>query len=192
MVVAVSGFEPAWFERPATDSGLDERIYRGVRDGASDESHAFVTDAASRGDGFCGAAGFTTTSPPTPVFTTSADRLEDRGETSSTGSGTYFSSLRNSYNKLRVTDSAPRSPVPGPASTSLPSLKSCGLLDPWVHHSQLQSQQQPQPPQPPPQQPPQQPLDAAGSSEVATSIPASSRGTTSAMPVGLDWLAHER
>lgn len=137
--------------------------------------------------------------PPTPASATSVDRVEDRSDTSSTGSsGTYFNSIRSSYNKLRITSPEPATSGSAP---SLPSLKSCGLLESWAH--------------PPPQS--QQLLDAGGSelatsltppwialqmaaaakdcvagpSETATSPSALSRSSKSTMPVGLDWLANE-
>ncbi|KAI0305813.1 hypothetical protein B0F90DRAFT_1814671 [Multifurca ochricompacta] len=139
--------------------------------------------------------------PQIPASTTGADRVEDRSDTSSTSSsGTYFSSLRNSYNKLRLTSLEP-APGPGP---SLPSLKSCGLLESWAHPLQPPSQQLPDaagmselPTSP---TPPWMVLrtatvskdSAIGPSETATSPSTSSRGTKSTMPVGLDWLAHEQ
>ena len=149
--------------------------------------------------------------PPLPlplslVSTAGVDRVEDRSDASSPGSsGTYFSSLRSSYNKLRISNPEPvRSPVPGSAP-SLPSLKACGLLESWTHHPQIPSQ-------PPPDvtgmsEPPTSPTppwialrmaatvpkdSTAGPPETNTSPSTSSRGTKSTMPVGLDWLAHEQ
>ena len=144
--------------------------------------------------------------PPSLASAASVDRVEDQGEASSAGSsGTYFSSLRSSYNKLRITNPEPtRSPVSGSAP-SLPSLKSCGLLESWTHHPQTLSQQPPdaagmsEPPTSP--TPPWIVLRMAtttskdstvGSSETNASPSTSSRGTKSTMPVGLDWLAHEQ
>jgi hypothetical protein len=144
--------------------------------------------------------------PPSLAATASVDRLEDRSEASSAGSsGTYFSSLRSSYNKLRITNPEPiRSPVSGSAP-SLPSLKSCGLLESWTHRPQTLSQQLPdaagmsEPPTSP--TPPWIALRTAttvskdsiiGPSETNASPSTSSRGTKSTMPVGLDWLAHEQ
>jgi hypothetical protein len=146
------------------------------------------------------------TLPPLPPPTASmanVDRVEDRSESSTTSSfGTYFNSLRSSYNKHRATTT--ESAASGSA-TSLPSLKSSGLLESW-------------PPQPPPpshvlaepgisenstsvtppwvvlQQQrmavPKEPV--AGPSEATTSPPALPRGSKSTMPVGLDWLANEQ
>jgi hypothetical protein len=140
------------------------------------------------------------TLPPLPLTaasTTGLDRVEERSDTSSTGSsGTYFSSLRSSYNKLRIADE----PVAQGSAPSLPSLKSCGLLEPWAH--------QPQPPlQPPPDAgmselstsptPPWIALRTAtqesttGPSDATTSPSAQSRSLKSTMPVGLPWLANE-
>jgi hypothetical protein len=149
--------------------------------------------------------------PPLPLplslsSTASVDRVEDRSDASSVGSsGTYFSSLRSSYNKLRITNAEPaRSPVPGSAP-SLPSLKSCGLLESWTHRPQIPSQPLPdaigmsEPPTSP--TPPWIALRMAattpkestvGSSDTNASPSTSSRGTKSTMPVGLDWLAHEQ
>ena len=136
--------------------------------------------------------------PPTPAPTTSVDRVEDRSDTSSNGS--YFSSLRSSYNKLRVTTAEPAAPGPAP---SLPSLKSSGLLESWAHQPQPPSQQLPvdagmsecpTSPTPPwmalrlasvPKEP------AAGPSDATASPSALSRSSKSTMPVGLDWLANE-
>lgn len=144
--------------------------------------------------------------PPSLVPTASVDRLEDRSDASSAGSsGTYFSSLRSSYDKLRITNPEPaRSPVPGSAP-SLPSLKSCGLLESWTHHPQILSQQLPDaagmsesPTSPPPpwmvlRIATTTPKDSTvGPSETIVSPSTSSRGTKSTMPVGLDWLAHEQ
>jgi hypothetical protein len=143
--------------------------------------------------------------PPTPTSAASADRVEDRSDTSSTGSsGAYFSSLRSSYNKLRINNPEPARPSASGSAPSLPSLKSCGLLESWTHHPQPLSQ-------PPPDaagmsesasspMPPWMALrvanlpkdSAAGPSETSTSPSTSSRSTKLTMPVGLDWLAHEQ
>ena len=146
--------------------------------------------------------------PPSLVSVSMAnvERVEDRSDASSAGSsGTYFSSLRSSYNKLRITNpESARSPVPGSAP-SLPSLKSCGLLESWTHLPQI-------PPQPVPDsagmsEPPNSPTppwialrmaattpkdSPVGPSESTASPSTSSRSTKSTMPVGLDWLAHEQ
>lgn len=144
--------------------------------------------------------------PPSLASTASMDRLEGRSDApSASSSGTYFSSLRNTYNKLRITNPEPtRSPVSGSAP-SLPSLKSCGLLESWTYHPQTLSQQpsdaagMSEPPTSP--TPPWIVLRMAttaskdstvGSSETNASPSTSSRGTKSTMPVGLDWLAHEQ
>ncbi len=140
--------------------------------------------------------------PPSLVSAASVDRLEDRSDTATSGSsGTYFSSLRSSYDKLRITKpESARSPI----TPSLPSLKSSGLLESWTHHSQSSSQQRPdtvgmsEPPTSP--IPPWMVLRTAtapkdstvGPSESNASSSTSSRSTKSTMPVGLDWLAHER
>ena len=144
--------------------------------------------------------------PPSLASTASMDRLEDRSDASSAGSsGTYFSSLRSSYNKLRIADPEPaRSPVLGSAP-SLPSLKSCGLLESWTHHPQTSSQQLPDaagmselPTSPTPpwialRKATTAPKDSTvGLSENNASPSTSSRGIKSTMPVGLDWLAHEQ
>ncbi|KAF8273073.1 hypothetical protein EI94DRAFT_1716607 [Lactarius quietus] len=141
--------------------------------------------------------------PPLPL-PPSLDRLEDRSDASgASSSGTYFSTLRNSYNKLRITNPEPsRSPVSGSAP-SLPSLKSCGLLESWTHLPQTLSQQLPdaagmsEPPTSP--TPPWIVLRMAASASkdstvgpTETNASTSSRGTKSTMPVGLDWLAHEQ
>jgi len=134
---------------------------------------------------------------PTPVSTASADRVDDRSDTSSTGS--YFSSLRSSYNKLRITNTEPV--VPGPAP-SLPSLKSCGLLEPWAHQLQPLSQpvadtgmsERPASPTPPwiaLRNASSSKESAAAPSEAVMSPTALSRGPKSTMPVGLGWLANE-
>jgi KH domain/Ras family len=73
--------------------------------------------------------------PPTLVSTANVDRVEDRSDSSSTVSGTYFSSLRSSYNKQRVTNTEPVASAP-----SLPSLKSSGLLESWAPQPQPPSQ----------------------------------------------------
>jgi hypothetical protein len=137
--------------------------------------------------------------PPTPTPTTSVDRIEDRSDTSNTASsGTYFSSLRSSYNKLRITTAEPAAPGPAP---SLPSLKSSGLLESWAHQPQPPSQQLPDAgmSKPTSPTPPWMALrmskvpkeSAAGPSE-SPSPSAPSRCPKSTMPVGLDWLAHEQ
>lgn len=142
--------------------------------------------------------------PPTPTSTTSVDRVEDRSDASSTDSpGTYFSSLRNSYNKLRINNpESARSSASGSAP-SLPSLKSCGLLESWTHHPQPHSQhpqdaagmsestKSPTPPWMALRRATLPKDSAVGPSETTTSPSTSSRGTKSTMPVGLDWLAHE-
>jgi hypothetical protein len=138
------------------------------------------------------------TLPPLPLIpasTTGLDRVEERSDTSSTGSsGTYFSSLRSSYNKLRITNE----PVVQGSAPSLPSIK--GLLEPWAHQ-----------PQPPSQQPPDLGMSerstsptppwialrdasketTAGPTDATTSPSPQSRTSKSTMPVGLGWLANE-
>jgi hypothetical protein len=135
--------------------------------------------------------------PLTPASTTSLDRVEDRSDTSSAGSsGTYFSSLRSSYNKLRLTS---HEPVAQGSAPSLPSLKSCGLLEPWAHQPQPPSQQPPEcmPEAPTSPTPPWIALrttfkeTASGPSDATTSPSTLSRSSKSTMPVGLDWLANE-
>ncbi|KAH9066779.1 hypothetical protein EDB87DRAFT_1801444 [Lactarius vividus] len=141
--------------------------------------------------------------PPSLVPATNVERLEDRSDAPSTGS--YFSSLRSSYDKLRITHPEPaHSPVLGSAP-SLPSLKSCGLLESWAHRPQTLAQQLPDAAgmseSPPSPTPPWMALRIAttapkdstvGPSETNASPSTSSRGTKSTMPVGLDWLAHEQ
>jgi hypothetical protein len=134
------------------------------------------------------------TLPPLPAAPAGVDRVEDYSETSNSGSSGYFSSLRSSYNKLRITTNELAAPP------SLPSLKSSGLLESWVNQPQPPSQQlpdggvseHPTSPTPPwmalrmsniPKEP------AAGPSE-STPSP-SPRCPKSTMPVGLDWLANE-
>jgi len=140
---------------------------------------------------------------PLPLSLVSTASMEDRSDASSAGtSGTYFSSLRSSYNKLRINNPEPA--VPGSAP-SLPSLKSCGLLESWTHHPQIPSQLPPD--NPGMSEPPNSPTppwvalrmatntpkdSTAGPSETSASSSTSSRGTKSTMPVGLDWLAHEQ
>ncbi|KAH9983895.1 hypothetical protein BJV74DRAFT_848980 [Russula compacta] len=140
--------------------------------------------------------------PPTPASATNVDRVEDRSDTSSTGSsGTYFNSLRSSYNKLRITSPEPAASGSAP---SLPSLKSCGLLESWAHpqHPHPQSQQlpdaggselatSPTPPWIALQMAAAAKGCVAGPSETATSPSVPSRSSKSTMPVGLDWLANE-
>jgi hypothetical protein len=132
--------------------------------------------------------------PLTPGSTVGVDRAEERSDTSSTSSGAYFSSLRSSYKKLRITGE----PVAQGAAPSLPSLKSCGLLEPWAHQPQPPSQQPPDPGMSERSTPPTPPWIAlraaskestAGPSDVTTS--SSTRGSKSTMPVGLGWLANE-
>jgi hypothetical protein len=143
--------------------------------------------------------------PPTPTSAASADRVEDRSDTSSTGSsGAYFSSLRSSYNKLRINNPEPARSSSSGSAPSLPSLKSCGLLEPWTHRPVPLSQPLPDgagmsesasSPMPPwlALRVANLPKDsAAGPSENSTSPSTSSRGTKLTMPVGLDWLAHEQ
>jgi hypothetical protein len=141
--------------------------------------------------------------PSTPTSATSVDRAEDRSDASSTGSS-YFSSLRSSYNKLRINSTEPARPSASGPAPSLPSLKSSGLLESWTHHPQSLSQPLPDAagmsesansPTPPwmALRVANLPKDsAAGPSETTTSPSASSRSTKSTMPVGLDWLAHEQ
>jgi len=138
--------------------------------------------------------------PPTSVSTTNVDRAEDRSDSSSS-SGAYFSSLRSSYNKLRITTTAAE-PAASGSAPSLPSLKASGLLESWAPQprppSQLLSEagtsERPTSPTPPymalrmanvPKEP------VAGPSEATASPSALSRGSKSTMPVGLDWLANE-
>jgi len=137
--------------------------------------------------------------PPTAASTANVDRVEDRSDSSSTGpSGTYFNSLRSSYNKHRTTTTEQAT---SGSATSLPSLKSSGLLESW-----------PQPPPPshvlpeagisesstptPPwvvllqmSNVPKEPVE--GPSEATTSPSAQSRVSKST-PVGLPWLANEQ
>lgn len=138
--------------------------------------------------------------PSTVASTANVDRVENRSDSPSTGSsGTYFNSLRSSYNKHRTTATEPAA---SGSAQSLPSLKSSGLLES-------------RPPQPPPPShllsearisesltsptPPWMALrmanvpkePVAGPSEATTSPSALSRGSKSTMPVGLDWLANE-
>jgi hypothetical protein len=138
--------------------------------------------------------------PPKSATTTSVDRVEDRSDSSSTGSsGTYFSSLRSSYNKLRISTAEPV--APGLAAPSLPSLKSSGLLESWASQPQPPSQQLPDAgtsDRPTSPTPPWMALratgpkeSAAGPSEATASPSALSRSSKSTMPVGLDWLANE-
>src|SRR5258708_35369683 len=146
------------------------------------------------------------TLPPLPTTTAAStatvDRAEDRNDSSSTGSfGAYFSSLRSSYNKHRLTTT--EQVVSGSGSApSLPSLQSSGLLESWGPQPQPPSQLLPEPgmserpssPTPPylalrmanvPKEP------VAGPSEATASLSAPSRGSKSTMPVGLGWLANE-
>ena len=142
------------------------------------------------------------TLPPLPSTpsTANVDRVEDRSDSSSTASsGTYFSSLRSSYNKHRITTTEPATLGSAP---SLPSLKSSGLLESWAPQPQPPSHllpeagmaERPTSPTPPwmalrmanvPKDP------VAGPSEATASPSALSRGSRSTMPVGLDWLANE-
>jgi hypothetical protein len=136
--------------------------------------------------------------PLTPASTTSLDRVEDRSDASSTGSsGTYFSSLRSSYNKLRLTS---HEPVAQGSAPSLPSLKSCGLLEPWARQPQPPSQQPAESGMPEASSSPTPPWIAlrttfkdstSGPSDATTSPSTLSRSSKSTMPVGLDWLANE-
>jgi hypothetical protein len=145
------------------------------------------------------------TLPQSPTSAASIDRVEERSDASSTGSsGGYFSSLRSSYNKLRINSSEPARTSASGAAPSLPSLKSSGLLESWTHHHQPLSQPLPDAagmsestnsPTPPwmAMRVATLPKDStAGPSETHTSPSASSRSTKSTMPVGLDWLAHEQ
>ncbi|KAI9464267.1 hypothetical protein F5148DRAFT_188149 [Russula earlei] len=140
--------------------------------------------------------------PPTSVSTTSVDRLEDRCDTPSTSSsGSYFNSLRSSYNHLRITNPEPA--VPG-STPSLPSLKSCGLLESRPYQPQPSGQQSPDgvmSEHPSSPTPPWIALRIAGDpkeavegpTEVATTSPRTPpRGSKPTMPVGLDWLANEQ
>lgn len=138
--------------------------------------------------------------PPTATSTAIVDRVEDRSDSSSTGSsGTYFSSLKSSYNRHRNTTTEPAASGSAP---SLPSLKSSGLLESWAPQPQPPSHllpeagiERPTSPTPPwvvllrmanvPKEP------VAGPSEATASPSALSRGPKSTMPVGLDWLANE-
>lgn len=138
--------------------------------------------------------------PSTAVSTAKVDRAEDRSDSSNSAtSGTYFSSLRSSYNKLRITTTEPAASGSAP---SLPSLKSSGLLESWAPQPQPPSHllseagmsERPTAPTPPwvalrktscPKDP------VAGPSEATASPSALSRGAKSTMPVGLDWLANE-
>jgi len=135
------------------------------------------------------------TLPPLPS-TSNLDRVEDRSDTSSAGSA-YFSSLRSSYNKLRLTS---HEPVAQGSAPSLPSLKSCGLLEPWAHQPQPPSQQLPDAGMSERSTSPTPPWIAlrtaskdptAGSSDATASPSAQSRSSKSTMPVGLPWLANE-
>jgi hypothetical protein len=144
------------------------------------------------------------TLPPFPSSTTSTanvNRVEDRIDSSSTGSsGTYFSSLRSSYNKHRITTTEP---VASGSAPSLPSLKSSGLLESWgpqpqpPSHSLAEAGMSERPTSP---TPPWVALRMAnvskesvsGPSEATASPSALSRGSKSTMPVGLDWLANEQ
>lgn len=136
--------------------------------------------------------------PPTAASTANVDRAEERSDSSSAGSGTYFSSLRSSYNRPRI---ATTEPAASGSAPSLPSLKSSGLLESWVPQPQPPSlllpeagmSERPTSPTPPwvalrltnaPKEP------VAGPSEAA-SPSALSRSSKSTMPVGLDWLANE-
>ncbi|KAI0255983.1 hypothetical protein BJV78DRAFT_586707 [Lactifluus subvellereus] len=144
---------------------------------------------------------------PTPTSATSVDRVEDRSDASSAGSsGTYFSSLFNSYNKLRINNPEPAGPSAPGSATSLPSLKSCGLLESWTHHPQPHSQhpqdtagmsesstKSPTPPWMAVRRATLPKDSAAGPSETTTSeSPSTSSRSTKSTPVGLGWLAHER
>jgi hypothetical protein len=138
--------------------------------------------------------------PTTAASTANVDRVEDRSDSSSTASSwTYFSSLRSSYNKHRITTTEPAASGSAP---SLPSLKSSGLLESWAPQPQPPSHllpeagmsERPTSPTPPwvalrmanvPKEP------AAGPSEATASPSALPRGSKSTMPVGLDWLANE-
>jgi len=139
--------------------------------------------------------------PPTAASTANVDRVEDRSDSSSTASsGTYFSSLRSSYNKYRITTTEPAASGSAP---SLPSLKSSGLLESWAPQPQPPSHllpeaemsERPTSPTPPwvalrmanvPKEP------VAGPSEATASPSALPRGSKSTMPVGLGWLANEQ
>jgi len=127
------------------------------------------------------------------------DRAEDRSDSSSS-SGAYFSSLRSSYNKLRVTTTTAE-PAASGSAPSLPSLKASGLLESWAPQARPLSlseagiSERPTSPTPPymalrmanvPKEP------VAGPSEATASPAALSRGPKSTMPVGLDWLANEQ
>lgn len=137
--------------------------------------------------------------PPTAASTANVDRAEDRSDSSSTASsGTYFSSLRSSYNKLRITTTEPATSGSAP---SLPSLKSSGLLESWAPQppshllSEAGMSERPTAPTPPwvalrKTSAPKEPV-AAGPSEATASPSALSRSSKSTMPVGLDWLANE-
>jgi len=135
------------------------------------------------------------TLPPLPS-TSNLDRVDDRSDTSSTGSS-YFSSLRSSYNKLCLTN---HEPVAQGSAPSLPSLKSCGLLESWAHQPQPPSQQLPDAGMSEHSTSPTPPWVAlrtafkdptAGPSDATASPSAQSRSSKSTMPVGLDWLANE-
>jgi len=140
--------------------------------------------------------------PPTPTSAASVDRVEDRSDASSAGSS-YFSSLRNSYSNLRINNPEPARSSASGSALSLPSLKSCGLLESWTHHPQPHSQhsqdaagmsestKSPTPPWMALRRATLPKDSAAGPSETTTSPSTPSRSTKSTMPVGLDWLAHE-
>jgi len=139
--------------------------------------------------------------PPTAASTANVDRVEDRSDSSSTGpSGTYFNSLRSSYNKHRTTTTEQAT---SGSATSLPSLKSSGLLESWAPQPQPPSHMLPEagmserPTSPTPPwvalrmaNAPKEPV--AGPSEATGSPSALPRGSKSTMPVGLGWLANEQ
>ena len=90
------------------------------------------------------------TLPPllaTPASTANVDRVEDRSDSSSTGSGRYVSSFRSSHNTYRTATTEPVASGPAP---SLPSLKASGLLDSWPQSQTPSHAMRPTPPPLPP------------------------------------------